>query len=61
MGTGELSAKPNKMLGLSGVGLASHPGGVAIAPSRLHATETGISSGSVSLFDPERRLYCYHL
>ena len=30
MGTGELSGKPDEMLGITCDGLASHPGGVAI-------------------------------
>ena len=30
MGTGELSGKPDEMLGVTCDGLASHPGGVAI-------------------------------
>ena len=45
MGTSKLSGKPDKMLRSTCDGLASHPGGVAI-PRLLHATETGISSGS---------------
>ena len=44
MGTGELSGKPDEMLGVTCDGLASHPGGVAIL---LVAScyKTGISSG----------------
>ena len=30
MGTGELSGKPDEMLGVTSDGLASHPGAVAI-------------------------------
>ena len=44
MGTGELSGKPDEMLGLTCDGLASQPGGVAILV--VSVTETGISSGS---------------
>ena len=49
MGTGELSGKPDTMLGVTCDGLASHPGGVAILrTSRLiNATETVISYGCV--------------
>ena len=56
MGTGKLLGQPNKMLGgnLALDRLASHPGElVAITPSRLPATETGISSSSVGQFGSE--------
>jgi len=41
MGTGEVNAGVNPA-----DGLASHPGESRNIPSRLHATETGISSGT---------------
>ena len=37
MGIGELSGKPDKMLGVTFSGLASHPGGVAI--ERFHSRD----------------------
>ena len=55
MGTGD------KMLGITCDGLASHPGGVAISPSQLHATETGMSTGSVGQFGSSTALpLAYH-
>ena len=45
MGTSKLSGKPDKILGVTCDGLASHPGGVAILLV-TSCTETGISSSS---------------
>ena len=53
MGTG------GKLLAVTCDGLASHPGEVAILLSRLHATETGLSSGSVSELLARVRPYLY--
>ena len=58
MGTGELLGQPNKMLGVTWRWTGIPPRGSSNAPSRLHATETGISSGSLAPNDFTFTLSC---
>ena len=41
MGASKLSGKPDEMLGVTCDGLASHPGGVEITPSRFMLRKPG--------------------
>ena len=54
MGTGELLGQPDKMLAGNIRWTSIPPRGSSNTPSRLHSTETWISSGSVGQSGPER-------